>query len=129
MPLSTMLQPWAANASAIAAPMPLVEPVTNAVLPLRMRESSVGVGLLHLRQPRPIGHLHPRHQLVAAIRRTEDPRFAFGDIRPVLAESSENVGQVRDNKGVGAGTRRGREHRLQRRSAARLLFGAYVVFG
>src|SRR6516225_9549955 len=96
MPLSTMLQPRAASASAIAAPMPLVEPITTAVFPLSMCVLPMrGQCSLHLRKPCPVGHLHPRHQLEAAIRRTEDARFAFGDIRPVLAERSDDIGQVR----------------------------------
>src|SRR4051812_46161188 len=36
MPLSTMLAPSAAKARAIASPMPLVDPVTTAVLPVKV---------------------------------------------------------------------------------------------
>src|SRR5947209_662291 len=36
MPLSTMLAPSAAKARAIASPMPLVDPVTTAVLPVKL---------------------------------------------------------------------------------------------
>src|SRR6185312_767140 len=35
-PFSTMLAPWAASAWAMPRPMPLVEPVTTAHLPLRL---------------------------------------------------------------------------------------------
>src|SRR6476620_370599 len=39
-PLTTMLQPSLASASAMACPMPEVEPVTTAVLPLRLMTTS-----------------------------------------------------------------------------------------
>src|SRR3954464_1479435 len=57
MPLSTMLAPSAANARAIASPMPLVDPVTTAVLPVKV----------------PIGQLlfllHPRQRVVVVGRK------------------------------------------------------------
>src|SRR4051794_26244676 len=60
MPLSTILAPSAAKARAIASPMPLVDPVTTAVLPVKVPIFQ----LLFL--------LHPRQRLVVVGRQFVD---------------------------------------------------------
>ena len=48
-PLTTMLAPWAASASAMASPIPLVDPVTRAVFPFSMQTSFCGGRVCHCR--------------------------------------------------------------------------------